>query len=50
MYIQYSQGFKTAFQQLPLQEKILVRDTIALFRENPHDPFLKNHTLKKPMS
>ncbi len=50
MKIDYSKKFLSEFQKLSHTDKILVRDTVDMFRENPHDPLLANHPLKKPMT
>ncbi len=49
MYIRYSKQFLSRFQRLENHDKIIVRDMIDLFREDPHSPILRNHPLEKPM-
>lgn len=49
MKIVYLTPFQIAFKKLSHDDKDAVLATINLFKENPHDPVLLNHALKKPM-
>lgn len=50
MKIVYLTPFQIAFKKLSPADKDLVLHAISLFEENPHDPILSNHALKKPMA
>jgi addiction module RelE/StbE family toxin len=50
MNLQYSKDFIKSFQQLKRNEKIRVRDAIALFVHEPYAKQLRNHQLKGKLS
>ncbi len=45
MEILYSKNFEKAFSKLPRRQQEKVDEIITLFRQNPHNPRLRNHAL-----
>lgn len=50
MIIKYTQKYRDSYRLLSHADKELVKDILDLFQDDPHDPSLQNHPLKKPMS
>ena len=49
MDIKFLPQFREGYKLLTYKDKELVKATLDLFYENPHDPILANHPLRKPM-
>jgi len=45
MQLHFHKNFDKTFKTLSLKQKQRVKETIDLFKQNPHDPSLKNHAL-----
>lgn len=45
MDILYTKKFEKEFLKLPRKQQEKVDETISLFRHNPHNPQLRNHSL-----
>jgi len=50
MIIKYTQKYRDNYRLLSHADKELVKDILDLFQDNPHDPSLRNHPLRKPMA
>lgn len=50
MKIVYLPKFDKNFRLLATPDKDSVVQAIDLFKNNPHDPSLRNHALEKPMT
>jgi mRNA-degrading endonuclease YafQ of YafQ-DinJ toxin-antitoxin module len=49
MYIEYRNTYKKMFQSLSKDEKVLTKEVLELFIENPNHPSLRNHPLDPPL-
>lgn len=45
MQINFHKNFNKAYAKLTFKQKQHVKKSIELFKQNPHDPILKNHAL-----
>ena len=48
MKIDYSRSFKKDYKKLALKLRNQFRERLALFRENPFNPLLNNHSVHHP--
>ena len=47
LHIEFARSFEQQLRGVPNEIKETFLDTLVLFREDPHHPFLRNHPLKE---
>jgi len=50
MNLRYQKSFQRQFSKLSTKEKLLIKDTLELFEEDPMHDSLRNHPLKDKWS